>query len=240
MSGMELNKIFAAVLVAGIIAMVTGFVARQLVHPVELAENAYVVDTGETPAADAAQDEPALPDIGALLANADPAAGEAQTRACAACHTFEKGGANKVGPNLWDIVERPVASHEGFNYSSAMQGHGGNWTFEELNGFLLNPRQWVPGTAMSYAGLKNDKNRADLIAYLATLSDNPKPFPAPQAAEAASEETTPEATTGTGEAAGESDDAQAGGQSGGQEAVGEQPAEGAAETAPAPAPASGN
>lgn len=178
---MELNKIFAAILTAGIIAMVTGFVAEQLVHPVALEQNAYVVDTGaETPAAEAPADE-GLPDIGTLLASADPAAGQGVLRACQACHTFEQGGANRVGPNLWGVVGRPVAGHEGFNYSSAMQQHGGEWTYEELNGFLHAPREWVPGTAMSYAGLKNDKDRANLIAYLSTLSDNPVPFPEPAA-----------------------------------------------------------
>src|SRR3546814_1068916 len=114
---MELSKIFAAVLVAGIIAMVTGFVAEQLVHPVQLEQDAYVVETGEEPAqGEQAPAEEALPDIGTLLARADPAAGESLTRACQACHTFEPGGANRVGPNLWGIVDRPVASHEGFSY----------------------------------------------------------------------------------------------------------------------------
>ncbi|HET8727289.1 MAG TPA: cytochrome c family protein [Alphaproteobacteria bacterium] len=256
---MELNKIFAAVLVAGIIAMVTGFVAEQLVAPVELEEDAYPVAAaeGDAPTEEAPAEE-ALPDIGTLLANADPAAGEAQTRACQACHSFEQGGANKVGPNLWGVVGAPVASHEGFNYSGAMTEHGGEWTYEELNGFLHAPRDWIPGTAMSYAGLKNDEDRADLIAYLSTLSDNPVPFPEPQAAEAPAEGdgaaaapaegggAAGEGQTGgepsdsePGEAAGESDAATAGGQAAPQ--GGNVPTEqGGAEQAPAPAPAAGN
>lgn len=124
--------------------------------------------------------------IAVLLASADASKGEGVFKKCQACHTGDKGGANKVGPNLWGIVDRPVASHEGFSYSSAMQdfSNGGQekWTFDHLNHFLIKPKALVPGTAMGFAGLKKDSDRADLIAYLRTLSDNPVPLPDPAAA----------------------------------------------------------
>ncbi|MGP1395143.1 MAG: c-type cytochrome [Inquilinaceae bacterium] len=177
---MELNKIFAAVLLAGIIAMSAGFVAELLIHPAPLEQNAYVVDTGAAPAEVATAEDAELPPIAPLLAAADPAAGESLSRACVACHSFEQGGANKVGPNLWDVVGGPKAHLDDFNYSGALQeaaAAGGEWGYEELNGFLAAPRTWLPGTTMSYAGLRNEGDRADLIAWLRTLSDSPVPLP---------------------------------------------------------------
>ncbi|HEX3651918.1 MAG TPA: cytochrome c family protein, partial [Rhizomicrobium sp.] len=93
------------------------------------------------------------------------------------CHTFDKGGQNRVGPNLWGVVGRERASEQGFNYTAAMKSHPGKWTFEELDKFLTNPRQDIPGTAMTFAGIQRDNQRADVIAYLRTLSDNPVPLP---------------------------------------------------------------
>ncbi len=141
---------------------------------------------GEETAGAAAPAE-AVP-IATLLASADATRGEAVFKRCAACHTAEKGGANKVGPNLWDIVERPIATHEGFSYSGAIKefSKGGQekWTYDHLNHFLTSPKGYIKGTAMGFAGDKKDSERADLIAYLHTLSDSPKPFPAADAAPA--------------------------------------------------------
>ncbi|MBA8899225.1 cytochrome c family protein [Phyllobacterium sp. P30BS-XVII] len=126
--------------------------------------------------------------IATLLASADATRGEAVFKRCQACHTGEKGGANKVGPNLWDIVDRPMATHEGFSYSGAIKdfSKGGKelWTFDHLNHFLTSPKAYIKGTAMGFAGDKKDNERADLIAYLRTLSDSPKPLPAADAAPA--------------------------------------------------------
>lgn len=177
MSSKEFNKMAFAVILAGITAMVGGFIARGTVSPEPLTENVYVVDLGEdaAPAEETVVDE--VPPIAVRLASADAAAGQGQSRACAACHSFDQGGPNRVGPNLWDIVNRPLASVEGFNYSSALEEKGGQWTYEALEGFLAAPRDWAPGTSMSYAGLRSPENRADLIAWMRTLSESPAPLP---------------------------------------------------------------
>lgn len=118
--------------------------------------------------------------IGTLLAAANVEAGAKEAKACAACHDFTKGGPNKTGPNLWDVVERKIASHEGYQYSEGAKARAAEaWSFENLNAFITNPKKAVPGTKMGFGGLKNDAKRANLIAYLASLSDAPKPFPAP-------------------------------------------------------------
>lgn len=125
--------------------------------------------------------ETAAVPVATLLASADATAGEAVFKKCAACHSGEKGGPNKVGPDLWDIVNRPIASHQGFSYSAAMTAfsEGGKqvWDFDHLNHFLTAPKKYIAGTAMGFAGLKKDDERANLLAYLRTLSDNPAPLP---------------------------------------------------------------
>ena len=116
-------------------------------------------------------------DLATLLASADPAEGEKVFKKCKACHTAEQGGPNRVGPNLWGIVDRPKGGHEGFSYSDAITGLGGDWTYADLNAFLEKPKDYAPGTKMTFAGLKKPEDRAAVIAYLRTLSDSPKPLP---------------------------------------------------------------
>jgi cytochrome c len=180
MNSMELNKIAAAILTAGILFMVTGIIGDALVHPKRLQESVLQIDTGAAPAAEpAAPAAPTIEPIGPLLANANPDNGAAiARRACAACHTFDQGGRQGVGPNLWGIVGADHAHVEGFNYSQAIAGMRGTpWGFEELNKFIANPRAYAPGTRMAYAGLANTQQRADLIAWLRTLDTEPKPLP---------------------------------------------------------------
>jgi cytochrome c len=119
----------------------------------------------------------AEPPIAELLKVADAGVGQAQVKACQACHSFEKGCPNKVGPHLWGVVNRPVGSSEGFSYSEALKAYGGNWDYAKLNEFLTNPKLAVKGTKMAYAGIKKGEDRAAVIAYLRSLADTPAPLP---------------------------------------------------------------
>jgi cytochrome c len=181
-SSLEMNKIAAAVLTAGIVAMGSGFVAELLVgggHG-HMEENAYPIQVAESGGeAESAPQEPTGPEpVLPLLAEASASDGEGLTRACQACHSFEQGGPNKVGPNLWNIVGAPHAHAEGFSYSDALSSmHDKAWTYSELNAFIADPKGYAPGTKMSYGGMSKVEDRADLIAYLRSLSDDPAPLP---------------------------------------------------------------
>ena len=112
-----------------------------------------------------------------LLAKADSKKGQADAKICATCHNFDKGGAAKIGPDLWGVVGRPVASAPGFSYSDALKGVGGDWTYEKLNHWIGDPKAMAAGTKMAFAGEKEPQKRADILAYLQSLSDSPVPFP---------------------------------------------------------------
>lgn len=116
-------------------------------------------------------------DVLALLPKANPQNGKAIFKACQACHVSEKGKTPTVGPNLWDVVNRPKASYPGFKYSEAMQKKGGDWSFDQLAHFLHGPKTFVPGTKMLFNGLSSPSDEADVISYLATLADTPVPLP---------------------------------------------------------------
>ena len=181
MASLESNKIAAAVLTAGVIAMSAGFAAELLYHPEMLEENVYVVataDDGDAAEATEVAAAPALEPIGPLLAAADAANGETVARKCVACHSFDEGGPTKVGPNLYNVVNRGITNYDGFAFSEALLAKADQvWDYENLNGFLNRPREWAPGTKMSYAGLRKTSDRADLIAYLRNLSGDPAPLP---------------------------------------------------------------
>ncbi len=179
-SSLEGNKIAAAVLTAGVIAMTSGFIAELVYHPKDLEQNVYTVAAvvPEAGAATAAASGPAYEPIDALLAAADPAAGEKLIKKCTACHTLGEGEANKIGPNLWNIVNRPIGGGEGYSYSAAMSGMSDKtWDYAMLNGFLFKPKVMIEGTKMSFGGLKKVEDRANLVAYLRSLSGSPAPLP---------------------------------------------------------------
>jgi cytochrome c len=181
---LENNKIFAAVLVAGIVAMLCGFAASILVsgggHHGDEEKLAIEIDTSALEAA-ASGGAPVGPDpILALLAGADIARGEALAKACLACHGFDKGGANKVGPNLYGVVNNIKGHAEGFAYSAgviAMKEAGEKWTYQNLNKFLWKPAAYIKGTKMSFPGLKKSQDRADVIAYMRTQADSAAALP---------------------------------------------------------------
>lgn len=170
-SDLENNKIFAAILVAGIVAMLSGFVASKVIHSEELEEDAYPIQVAENVGADTqAAATPVGPDpITDLIALADIAVGEKLAKACAACHSFDKGGPNKIGPNLWGIYGASKAHLNDFAYSDALASMDGAWDVDTLNAFLWKPKAYAPGTKMNYIGLKKAEDRAAMVKYLQSL-----------------------------------------------------------------------
>src|ERR1700704_3638198 len=177
MDSFELNKIIGAILATCLGVLPTNMAAAAFLRPVQPPKPAYEIAVpGQKPGGEAKPAEEKQPPIEQLLANADVGRGENSAKKCAACHTFNKGGRPLVGPNLWGVVGRPKASQPGFNYSAAEKAKGGDWTIDEINQFITNPRAYIPGTNMTFAGLPRGGERADIIAYLNSLSDNPAPL----------------------------------------------------------------
>jgi len=182
MDSFEINKVLGAFLFTCLLLVALNITAGAVFSPEKPEKPGFNIAVQEHPGGANASAPVEVP-IETLFATADAAHGEATSKKCQACHTFEKGGPNRLGPNLWGIIGRPRASEAGFNYSAAMKAKGGTWTYDDLNKFLAGPRNYIPGTAMTFGGLPSEKTRADVIAYLNTLSDSPKPLP--KAAEAA-------------------------------------------------------
>ena len=221
---LELNKIAAAVLTAGVVALGTGFVGNLLIQPNAPQEPVYKValkeDTGggggggstgggsgdggsgssgsgSSGSGDGGEEQ--APSLATLLADASASSGEQASRVCAACHSFNEGGPHKVGPNLYNVVGKDIASAEGFNYSQALKDKEGGWTYEKLAGYLENPNGWAPGNNMSYQGIKDPNKLANVIAYLRQQSDNPPSLPESEeqaASDAGSDDESADAQSG--------------------------------------------
>jgi cytochrome c len=187
MDSFELNKIIGAILGTLLFVMGVGFLAEAIYHPAAAGPGYALPEPEGGEHGDGGGEVVAVVSIGTLLASADATQGAEQAKKCGACHDMSEANANKTGPGLYDVVERVIGSHPGFAYSDVMAGHqaaGDTWTYDNLNHFLTSPKAFAPGTKMTFAGVKNDQERANIIAFLSTLSASPKPFPPPDAAPA--------------------------------------------------------
>lgn len=218
MDSNEVNKLLAGLLGTCFVVFSVGLVSDALFASPAPEKPGYAIEATEPAEGGGAGPAVEAKPIADLLASANVEQGAAVFKKCQACHSGEKGGPNKVGPDLWDIVERPVAAHEGFAYSAGMKdfskGGAEKWTYDNINHFITSPKKFVKGTAMGFAGLPKDEDRANVIAYLRTLSDSPKPLPTRGAAADATAPANPA-----------------------EGAAPAKPAEGAAPAAPAAAPA---
>ena len=180
MDSFELNKIIGAILMVALLVIGIGKVSdlvfkiskpEKAGYKVELDVETTQINGDEKPV------EKVKVDIAALLSTGDLAHGEKVFKKCAACHSIKSGGGNKIGPALYNVVGRKVGALTDYKYSNALAEYEKNWSFEELNGFLLKPKDWIKGTKMAYAGLRKEKDRASVIKYLNENSDNPLRLP---------------------------------------------------------------
>jgi cytochrome c len=199
MNSFELNKVLGALLGTCLVLVAMHIAAGEIFTPEKPAKPGYEIAVKEEqPQGGAPAAAPAAVPIANLLASASPERGADVARQCQACHNFQEGQGPKIGPDLYNVIGRKIASAPSFNYSAALKSKNATWDFDNLNTWLTKPSTFAPGTAMTFAGLSNDKQRADVIAYLDTLSPNPVPLPKPQNANAAPSESGP----GAGQPAG--------------------------------------
>ena len=180
MDSFEVNKVAGGVLGTLLATMALGLVAGWLYEPEAPAKPGYDLPMAAAETSGAGDGQTAAPakPLPVLLASANVEKGASLAKACGACHNFEKGAGAKIGPPLWGVVDRPVGSIPGFSYSAAIKGKGGDWSLDNINAFITSPKSYAPGTKMTYAGESDPQKRADILDYLHTLSDNPKPLPA--------------------------------------------------------------
>ena len=181
MDSFELNKIIAAVLLTALVVIGIGKITDILFYVEKPKQSAYqvegleIVSAGKTTGAEEKVVEKV--DIKALLALGDLAHGEKVFKKCSACHMIAADGKNMIGPNLWSVIGRTAGSISDYKYSKAMIAYGKEWSFEEMNSYLIKPQAYIKGTKMAFAGLRKEKDRASVILYMNSKGDNPKPLP---------------------------------------------------------------
>ena len=181
MDSFEINKIIASILLVALLIIGISKISNIIFKVDKLDSSAYKVELPDDGAKQISEENTMKADekvdISALMALGDIAHGEKVFKKCSACHSIEAGGGNKIGPALYNVVGRKIAALEDYKYSKALVEYQKNWSFEELNGFLIKPQKWIKGTKMAYAGLRKEKDRASVILYLNKYSDNPLPLP---------------------------------------------------------------
>ena len=180
MDSFEINKIVAAVLLVALLVIGIGKLSDIIFYVEKPEKPGYSVEVEQAVASTSQATAETIEekiDIAALMALGDLATGEKVFKKCAACHSIVKGGKNNIGPALYNVVNRQVGAVSDYKYSKALSEYGKNWTFEELNGYLIRPAKWIKGTKMAFAGLRKEKDRASVILYLNQNSDNPLPLP---------------------------------------------------------------